>query len=71
MGRFAIGRRAFGMSCGVDVNVVKEAPGPHKMRAWKPGAGSVACGMAEVRSLEGLSRVAEEAVRGQEDISEN
>jgi hypothetical protein len=27
------------------VNVVSDAPGPHSMRAWKPGEGSVACGM--------------------------
>jgi hypothetical protein len=34
-----------GISCGVDVKVVKDAPGPHRMRAWKPGGGKVACGM--------------------------
>jgi hypothetical protein len=45
MGRFAMGNKAFGMSLGFEVNVVNEAPGPHSMRAWKPGAGSVACGM--------------------------
>jgi hypothetical protein len=48
MGRFAIGRRAFGVSWGADVKVLKEAPGPHSMRAWKPGVGSVACGIARV-----------------------
>lgn len=33
------------MSLGEEVNVVSDAPGPHSMRAWKPGEGSVACGM--------------------------
>jgi hypothetical protein len=33
------------------VKVLKEAPGPHRMRAWKPGVGSVACGMARVQWL--------------------
>ena len=45
MGRFAMGSRAFGISLGDDVNVVKDAPGPHKISAWKPGEGRVACGM--------------------------
>ncbi len=46
MGRFAIGNRAFGMSFGVDVNVLNEAPGPQRIRAWKPAAGRlVACGI--------------------------
>ena len=35
-----------GMSRGVEVKVLKDAPGPHRMMAWKPGEGSVACGMA-------------------------
>jgi hypothetical protein len=39
MGRFAIGRSAFGISFGFDVKVLNEAPGPHRIRAWKPGAG--------------------------------
>lgn len=34
------------MSFGEDVNVLSEAPGPHRMRAWKPGEGRVAWGMA-------------------------
>lgn len=45
MGLFAIGSSAFGISFGVDVNVLKDAPGPHSMIAWKPGAGSTACGI--------------------------
>jgi hypothetical protein len=36
-----MGNKAFGISLGVDVKVLKEAPGPHRMRAWKPGAGRV------------------------------
>jgi hypothetical protein len=39
MGRFAMGSSAFGISLGFEVKVLNEAPGPHKMRAWKPGAG--------------------------------
>jgi hypothetical protein len=39
IGLFAIGMRAFGFSSGFAVNVGKEDPGPHKMIAWKPGAG--------------------------------
>ena len=45
MGLFATGSSALGMSLGEEVNVVSDAPGPHSMRAWKPGEGSVACGM--------------------------
>jgi hypothetical protein len=45
MGLFAIGSSALGMSLGVDVKVLKEAPGPHSIIAWKPGAGSTACGI--------------------------
>ena len=33
MGLFAMGSRAFGISFGVDVNVLNDAPGPHKMIA--------------------------------------
>ena len=40
MGRFAIGTRALGDSSGFVVKVVKEAPGPHSMRAWKPAGDS-------------------------------
>lgn len=47
MGRFAMGSSAFGISFGVDVNVLNDAPGPHRMSAWKPGEGRVAWGMAE------------------------
>jgi hypothetical protein len=42
MGLFAIGRSALGISFGVDVKVLNEAPGPHNIIAWKPGAGSTA-----------------------------
>jgi hypothetical protein len=45
MGLFAIGSSALGISLGVDVKVLKEAPGPHSIMAWKPGAGSTACGI--------------------------
>jgi hypothetical protein len=45
MGRFAIGNSAFGISFGVDVKVLYEAPGPHNISAWKPGDGRVVCGM--------------------------
>lgn len=40
-----MGNRALGISLGVDVKVLNDAPGPHRMSAWKPGEGSVACGM--------------------------
>lgn len=46
MGRLAMGSRALGMSRGVEVKVLKDAPGPQRMSAWKPGEGSVAWGMA-------------------------
>ena len=45
MGLLATGSSALGMSFGDDVKVVNEAPGPHNMMAWKPGEGSVACGI--------------------------
>lgn len=41
MGRLAIGRRALGFSSGLAVNVGKELPGPHKIKACKPGAAIV------------------------------
>jgi hypothetical protein len=47
MGLFAMGTRAFGNSFGFDVNVFSDTPGPHKIRAWKPVKGSVACGMLD------------------------
>ena len=46
MGLFAMGSSALGISVGVDVKVLNDAPGPHRMRAWKPGEGSVAWGMS-------------------------
>lgn len=39
MGLFAIGRRAFGLSSGVDVKVGNDEPGPHRMRACSPVEG--------------------------------
>lgn len=45
MGLFAIGNMALGMSFGDEVKVLNEAPGPHSMIAWNPGAGSTACGI--------------------------
>ena len=47
MGLFAMGSNAFGISFGVDVNVLNDAPGPQRMSAWKPGEGSVAWGILE------------------------
>ena len=35
MGRLATGSRAFGKSSGVEVNVLKDTPGPQRIRAWK------------------------------------
>lgn len=35
MGRLATGSRALGKSSGVEVNVLKDTPGPQKIRAWK------------------------------------
>ena len=42
MGRLAIGISAFGRSDGLEVKVLRESPGPHRMRAWRPGEGRVA-----------------------------
>ena len=41
MGRLATGRRAFGFSSGFAVKVGKELPGPHKIRACRPGEAMV------------------------------
>lgn len=50
MGRFAIGVRAFGNSSGLDVKVLRETPGPHRMMAWKPVGGTgTECGMMALR----------------------
>jgi hypothetical protein len=47
MGLLAMGIRAFGFSSGLAVNVGNDDPGPHRMMAWKPGAGiERACGIA-------------------------
>lgn len=40
MGRFAIGISAFGFSSGFAVKVGNDDPGPQRMMAWKPGAGT-------------------------------
>jgi hypothetical protein len=48
MGLFAIGSIALGISSGDDVKVLNEAPGPHSIIAWNPGAGSTACGIVMV-----------------------
>jgi hypothetical protein len=45
-----MGNSALGISLGVDVKVLNDAPGPHKMMAWKPGEGRVACGILTVLS---------------------
>ena len=35
------------------MNVLKDAPGPHKMRAWNPGEGIVtACGITSMDNVE-------------------
>jgi hypothetical protein len=47
-----MGNSALGISLGVDVKVLNDAPGPHKMMAWKPGEGRVACGILAVLSLQ-------------------
>ena len=41
-----MGISALGKSCGLDVKIFKDAPGPHRITAWRPGAGRlVACGI--------------------------
>jgi hypothetical protein len=47
-----MGSSAFGISFGVDVNVLNDAPGPHRMSAWKPGEGKVAWGILEENLLQ-------------------
>lgn len=45
-----MGKSAFGISFGVEVNVLKEPPGPQRITAWKPATGSdVACGIVRGR----------------------
>jgi hypothetical protein len=41
MGLFAMGRRAFGFSSGLAVKVGNELPGPHKIKACRPGVAIV------------------------------
>jgi hypothetical protein len=44
-----MGSSAFGISFGFDVKVLKDAPGPQRINAWKPGAGKlVACGILKL-----------------------
>ena len=47
MGRLATGIRALGKSSGVEVNVLKETPGPQRMRAWKSWGSGILAGIAE------------------------
>lgn len=47
MGLFAMGSSALGISLGVDVNVLNEAPGPHRITAWNPDEGRTACGIVK------------------------
>lgn len=39
MGLLAMGKRAFGFSSGLDVNVGNEEPGPQSTKACSPGEG--------------------------------
>jgi len=45
IGRFAIGMSALGKSFGDEVKVLSDTPGPHRIKAWRPGEGCVACGI--------------------------
>lgn len=49
-----MGSIALGISSGDDVKVLNEAPGPHSMMAWKPGAGRTACGILDAVYGEGV-----------------
>lgn len=49
----AIGTRAFEKSFGFEVKVLSDAPGPHRMKACRPGEGSVACGIVGVEDVFG------------------
>jgi hypothetical protein len=33
-------------SFGFDVNVLRDSPGPHRMKACRPDVGAVACGIS-------------------------
>ena len=47
-----MGIRALGYSSGFDVKVLRETPGPHSMRAWKPVGGTgTECGMVPTSRL--------------------
>jgi hypothetical protein len=43
-----MGSRALDDSFVFDVKVANDAPGPHKMSAWRPGEGTVAWGILRV-----------------------
>lgn len=45
MGRLAMGISALERSRGLEVKVLSDSPGPHRIKAWRPGDGTVACGM--------------------------
>ena len=40
-GRLARGRSALGSEVGLEVKVLRERPGPQRMRAWRAGVGRV------------------------------
>lgn len=42
MGRLAIGIKALENSTGFEAKMLRDAPGPHRMKACKPGEGTVA-----------------------------
>lgn len=65
MGRLAMGRRALGLSSGFAVKVGNELPGPHKIKACRPGVAMVTAwgiakvgGVGEVKLLGLLRRTA-------------
>ena len=45
MGRLAMGMMALGRSFGLEVKVLREDPGPQRIKACRPGEGTVACGI--------------------------
>lgn len=70
IGRFAMGRRAFGFPSGFAVNVGKDEPGPQRIRACKPGLGIVtACGIL-VLCVERPSQYRDSWVRGHYSLAE-
>jgi hypothetical protein len=69
IGLFAIGTSAFGNSSRFDVKVSSDAPGPHRIRTWKPGEGNVACGMAKERVI--LSQCMVRSHRSHKGVCDN